>query len=81
MAGLTRSVDVGDAQGSIVERSGGNPLYAEELVRLLREHIEDASPSDRALDEAMRRELPASLHTLISARLDSLGPLLRRPPP
>ena len=46
----------------IVERAGGNPLYAEEFVRLL---------AERALaDDA----LPDSVQALIAARLDTLSP-------
>jgi hypothetical protein len=53
----------GEVEQAIVERAGGNPLYAEEFVRLL-----DA----RALgaDEA----LPDTVQALIAARLDTLSP-------
>jgi class 3 adenylate cyclase/tetratricopeptide (TPR) repeat protein len=46
---------------TILERVGGNPLYAEELVRLV---------AERGLDAG----LPDSVHALIAARLDSLSP-------
>jgi len=49
---------------ALVERSGGNPLFLEELVALL--------GPEHALDE-----LPATLRGLVAARLDALGPLER----
>ena len=51
-----------ELQQAILERAGGNPLYAEEFVRLL---------SDRGLapDEMT---LPESVQALIAARLDTL---------
>ena len=45
----------------LVERSGGNPLYLEELVALL--------ARDQSVDE-----LPATLRGLVAARLDGLRP-------
>jgi class 3 adenylate cyclase len=51
-----------DVERSIVERAGGNPLYAEEFVRLL---------AERAL--AAGDALPDSVQALIAARLDTLS--------
>ena len=51
-------------QRLILERAGGNPLYAEELVRLV---------GERALADDPR-VLPDTLHSLIAARLDLLTP-------
>jgi class 3 adenylate cyclase len=48
----------------VLERVGGNPLYAEEFVRLL---------ADQGL-AAGETELPDSLQALIAARLDTLSP-------
>jgi class 3 adenylate cyclase/tetratricopeptide (TPR) repeat protein len=48
----------------ILERAGGNPLFAEEFVRLLAER-------SRALDQAL---LPDTVQALIAARLDTLNP-------
>jgi class 3 adenylate cyclase/tetratricopeptide (TPR) repeat protein len=52
-----------DLERSILERAGGNPLYAEEFVRLL---------ADRGLDTD-EATLPDSVHALIAARLDTLS--------
>jgi predicted ATPase len=50
----------------IVERAGGNPLYAEEFVRLI---------ADRGLDESSEGvAFPQSVQALIAARLDTLSP-------
>jgi class 3 adenylate cyclase len=46
---------------AVLERAGGNPLYAEEFVRLL---------ADRGHDEVV---LPESVQALIAARLDTLS--------
>jgi class 3 adenylate cyclase/tetratricopeptide (TPR) repeat protein len=54
-------------QRALVERAGGNPLYAEEFVRLL---------ADRdLLGQALEGEvlLPESVQALIAARLDTLS--------
>jgi tetratricopeptide (TPR) repeat protein len=50
----------------LLERAGGNPLYAEEFVRLL---------SDRGgLEGDGEVEVPESVQALIAARLDTLSP-------
>jgi class 3 adenylate cyclase/tetratricopeptide (TPR) repeat protein len=53
--------------GTLAERAGGNPLFAEELVRRLVEEGPDATV-----------ELPHTVQALLAARLDSLGSLERR---
>ena len=66
---LTRTAVLGPALGrAIVERAEGNPLYAEEFVRLV---------ADRRLEHAdgpLEPTLPDSVHALIAARLDTLSP-------
>ncbi|MEA2369740.1 MAG: hypothetical protein QOH12_134 [Solirubrobacteraceae bacterium] len=52
---------------TVAERAGGNPLFAEELVRRLAEEGPDAAA-----------ELPHTVQALLAARLDSLGSLERR---
>jgi class 3 adenylate cyclase len=54
---------------AIVERVGGNPLYAEEFVRLLADR--GLEPAGEALDKS---DLPESVQALIAARLDTLSP-------
>ena len=48
-----------ETQPALVERAGGNPLYAEQYVRMLRER-------------GSAEELPESVQGIIAARLDSL---------
>jgi class 3 adenylate cyclase/tetratricopeptide (TPR) repeat protein len=56
-----------DRVGLVVERAGGNPFFAEEMVkRLAEESSEEAA------------ELPHTVQALLAARLDSLEPLERR---
>src|SRR5919106_1414417 len=59
---LERSVLPAEVQVTLLERAGGNPLYAEEFVRML---------AERGRDEL---ELPSSVQGIISARLDALDP-------
>ena len=62
-------------QSLVLERSGGNPLYAEEFVRLLRDRKVVVNDG-RTLGLADRAEipLPESVQGLIAARLDTLSP-------
>ncbi len=69
---LSRAVLPVETQAALLERAGGNPLYAEEFVRmlgdqgLLTEHGELAGDGEIAL--------PETVQALISARLDTLAP-------
>ena len=62
---LERAVMPADVQAALLRRAGGNPLYAEELVRL-------ADESGFSLDDAS--SLPPSIEGIIAARLDVLDP-------
>lgn len=53
----------------LLERSGGNPFFLEELVALLKE-----AELSRRDQSGELHELPATLRGLVSARLDALGP-------
>ena len=53
-----------ETQRTLLERSGGNPLYAEEFVRLL---------DDRGQRAGAAEEMPDSVQALIAARLDTLS--------
>jgi predicted ATPase/class 3 adenylate cyclase len=61
---LQRAVLPVETQQALLERAGGNPLYAEEFVRLL---------SDRG-GLGGQVEVPESVQALIAARLDTLSP-------
>ena len=67
-AELVRALFCGEADDETVEflleRSGGNPFFVEELVAF----VQETRDSDRL------HELPATLHGLVAARLDALEP-------
>ncbi len=61
----------------IVERSGGNPLFLEELAGLVKSRSGTALGSLGTLDSAELSSLPGNLRGIIAARLDALDPTLR----
>jgi class 3 adenylate cyclase/tetratricopeptide (TPR) repeat protein len=62
-----------EVQSLIVERSGGNPFYAEEFVRLLRDTgILKREGSAWVLDRDAEIPMPTSVQGLVAARLDTL---------
>ena len=61
---LERAVLPAETQKALLERAGGNPLYAEEFVRLL---------ADREQLDEVVEEVPDSVQALIAARLDTLS--------
>jgi tetratricopeptide (TPR) repeat protein len=63
---LERSVLPAETQALLLERAGGNPLFAEEFVRMLR---------DRGVTDAV---VPGNVQALIAARLDTLDPGRKR---
>jgi class 3 adenylate cyclase/S1-C subfamily serine protease len=64
-----------DLQALILERSGGNPLFAEELMRLLEDRgLLDSRGGKVALKEGAEVPMPDSIGALIAARLDLLTP-------
>lgn len=60
---LERSVLPAATQQRLLERAGGNPLYAEQFVRMLEER-----PAGTEV------HVPETVQALIAARLDTLGP-------
>ena len=70
---LEQTVLPAETQQLLLERAGGNPLYAEEFVRMLRDRDCDA----RRL-RACEVPFPESIHALIAARLDTLPPERKR---
>jgi S1-C subfamily serine protease len=62
-------------QGTLLERSGGNPLFAEELVRLLQDRdLLVTRGGQMMLREGAEVPTPDSIGALIAARLDVLSP-------
>jgi DNA-binding SARP family transcriptional activator/class 3 adenylate cyclase len=72
---LARPVLPAELQRLLLLRAEGNPLYAEEFVRLLadRKLLERRGRSLR-LVEGVELPVPETLHALIAARLDALSP-------
>jgi class 3 adenylate cyclase/tetratricopeptide (TPR) repeat protein len=66
------SLPVG-VQALLLERAGGNPLYAEEFARLLADQGMVAG-EDAAVPDI---PVPETVHGLIAARLDALAPEVR----
>ncbi|HET7366953.1 MAG TPA: adenylate/guanylate cyclase domain-containing protein [Gaiella sp.] len=62
---LEQTVLPAETQRALLERAGGNPLYAEEFVRLL---------ADRGQVSEVVQEIPDTVQALIAARLDTLSP-------
>jgi class 3 adenylate cyclase/tetratricopeptide (TPR) repeat protein len=63
---LERSVLAAETQTLLLERAGGNPLYAEQFARMLAER-----------DDADGVAVPETVHALVAARLDTLRPELK----
>ena len=64
-----------ELQQPILDRAGGNPLYAEEFVRLLKDQdllVETGASWE--LREGAEVPFPDSVQALIAARLDTLAP-------
>ena len=74
---LIQPRDLSAARGGIIARSGGNPLFVEELVRLLEDRTGGEGDDHGELADMTQPGLSASLQTLIAARLDSLKPGLK----
>jgi class 3 adenylate cyclase len=62
---LDRTVLPADVQAALLDRAGGNPLYAEEFARIALER--------EALGDVGSLPLPESVQGLIAARLDALS--------
>ncbi len=68
---LDKAVLPAETQQLILDRAGGNPLYAEEFVRMLRDReLLDTHSTLRTEEEI---PFPDSIHALIAARLDTLA--------
>jgi class 3 adenylate cyclase/tetratricopeptide (TPR) repeat protein len=72
---LEQAVLPAEVQSLILERAGGNPLYAEEFVRLLRDRgLLVGTGRVVGLAEGAEIPFPENVQALIAARLDSLAP-------
>ncbi len=72
---LDASVMPAELQQPILDRAGGNPLYAEEFVRLLNDkELLVRKGSSWELREGAEVPFPDSVRALIAARLDTLTP-------
>lgn len=60
---LVRALDLGiEVESALVERAAGNPLYAEEFVRMIAEGSRNPDA-----------DLPQSVHGIVAARLDAVS--------
>ena len=72
---LETTVIPAELQQPILDRIGGNPFYAEEFVRLLRDKdLLVQKGSSWELSEGAEVPFPDSVQALIAARLDTLAP-------
>jgi DNA-binding SARP family transcriptional activator/class 3 adenylate cyclase len=72
---LARSVLPAELQRLLLGRAGGNPLYAEEFIRLLTDRkLVERRGHSLQLVEGGDLAVPQALHALIAARLDTLSP-------
>ena len=63
-----------EVQSAILEKAGGNPLYAEEFVRMLKDRGQLIRSGRRwELVEEGELAAPEGVHSLIAARLDTLS--------
>lgn len=75
---LAQAVLPAETQRALLDRAGGNPLYAEEFVRMLVDRgFLDRSGSAVHVRDPDNIPVPESIQALIAARLDTLGPDLK----
>jgi class 3 adenylate cyclase len=63
-----------EVQATLLRRADGNPLFAEEYVRMLRDRGQLHLDGGTWRVEAVDVDLPASVQGIIAARLDALSP-------
>jgi class 3 adenylate cyclase/tetratricopeptide (TPR) repeat protein len=72
---LSRAVLPVETQAALLERAGGNPLYAEEFVRMLSDRgILERDGSVIRVAAGAEIPVPETIQALIAARLDTLPP-------
>jgi class 3 adenylate cyclase/tetratricopeptide (TPR) repeat protein len=70
---LEQSVLPAEVHALVLEKSGGNPLYAEQFIRMLRDRgLLEERGRTLALTDDGDVSFPESVHALIAARLDTL---------
>src|SRR5438105_15554953 len=62
----------------LLDRSGGNPLYLEEIVRQLQETRSLRVDDGRVSLEAQGIAVPETIHDIIAARIDRLEESLKQ---
>src|SRR5439155_21652200 len=68
-----------EVYAAVLQRAGGNPFFAEEFVRLLRDQgILASQISAPAIERRTQNQVPPAIEGIISARLDTLSPDQRR---
>jgi class 3 adenylate cyclase/tetratricopeptide (TPR) repeat protein len=71
---LSQAVLPAEVHSALLERAGGNPLYAEEFIRMLSDRdILKHKGKAVTLDKDADIPVPESVHALIAARLDTLS--------
>lgn len=76
---LEQAILPAEVHQAILSRSGGNPLYAEEFVRLLKDRgILTRRGPTWSIDPGAEIPLPTGIHALITARLDTLTSARKR---
>ena len=72
---LERAVLPAETQRALLEQAGGNPLYAEEFVRMLADRgILTRRGSTLEVEDDGEIPVPATVQALIEARVDTLAP-------
>jgi class 3 adenylate cyclase/tetratricopeptide (TPR) repeat protein len=71
---LDRAVLPAATHTALLERSGGNPLYAEEFVRMLSDTGVLEPGRATILPDGLEIPIPDTVHAIIGARLDTLPP-------
>jgi class 3 adenylate cyclase/tetratricopeptide (TPR) repeat protein len=75
VSALTRERLASNVRGVILDHVGGNPLYAEEYVRLLRDRgLLLMRKGVLHLKEGGELPVPGSVHAVLAARIDTLPP-------
>lgn len=72
---LLHSVLPADTRSGLMDRAGGNPLFAREFVHMLEDRRRAAGEEGSGADGAV--VVPDSVQSLIAARMDALDPALR----